>query len=228
MNDLTNLERRLASILESATAERSREGELREAEMRLLEPRRDRFESIAGAWISDVVVPRLRALARAFREAGEVDRGSGGLSASLKFAWTEDSPVGASLTVSIAPDAGFERATLHVQPQLIPMLAGHPEQTSRDFDFGADDQKSLEDFLDDGIVAFAEAYQRVGEPNSLYQRGSLVTDPVCGMTIHRKEAADSFEYETRRYYFCAPSCAESFRAAPDRYVRPIAGKAGPS
>jgi Cu+-exporting ATPase len=43
-------------------------------------------------------------------------------------------------------------------------------------------------------------------------------DPVCGMTVDPADAAASFEYRGRTYYFCNPSCLEHFRAAPNEFV----------
>ena len=33
--------------------------------------------------------------------------------------------------------------------------------------------------------------------------GSMVTDPVCGMTIAREHAVATAEHEGRTYHFCA-------------------------
>ena len=216
MNDLTSLERRIASLMESAVQRHALEREARDTEMLEVEPRRSRFESLADAWMCDLVLPRLLLLARAF-PGGDVDHAGGGLGATLKFARSEERPVGASLSVSIAPSAAYERAILHVQPQIVPILAGHPAPSSREFDLTAE-EPLVTAFLEDGIVAFAEAYQRVGEPGSPHQRGGLMTDPVCGMTIHRMEAAEHLEHRGRHYYFCASSCAQRFREAPERYM----------
>jgi len=43
-------------------------------------------------------------------------------------------------------------------------------------------------------------------------------DPVCGMTVDRERAAAVQEYNGQTFYFCSRSCAERFRAHPDRYV----------
>ncbi|HKB35989.1 MAG TPA: YHS domain-containing protein, partial [Gemmataceae bacterium] len=45
-----------------------------------------------------------------------------------------------------------------------------------------------------------------------------VKDPVCGMTVNPATAAASFEYQGQKYYFCNPSCAQRFRADPERYL----------
>jgi Cu+-exporting ATPase len=59
-------------------------------------------------------------------------------------------------------------------------------------------------------------------------------DPVCGMTVEPSDAAGTYEYQGRTYYFCNPTCLEQFAAAPDAFVsaasditrpesRPVAG-----
>jgi Cu+-exporting ATPase len=43
-------------------------------------------------------------------------------------------------------------------------------------------------------------------------------DPVCGMTVTKEEAACSYDYKGKTYYFCAASCKDDFVAAPDKYA----------
>ena len=47
---------------------------------------------------------------------------------------------------------------------------------------------------------------------------NTAVDPVCGMTVDPAHAAASAEYDGKTYYFCAVSCAEKFRADPQRYL----------
>ncbi|MGH8302198.1 MAG: nuclear transport factor 2 family protein [Steroidobacteraceae bacterium] len=42
-------------------------------------------------------------------------------------------------------------------------------------------------------------------------------DPVCGMTVAPTSAAAHRTHADREYYFCSPSCAESFDHDPSRY-----------
>ena len=44
-------------------------------------------------------------------------------------------------------------------------------------------------------------------------------DPVCGMTVTKENAACSYDYNGRTYYFCAASCKDQFVATPDKYLR---------
>jgi len=44
-------------------------------------------------------------------------------------------------------------------------------------------------------------------------------DPVCGMEVSRTTAVDEFEYQGKKYYFCANMCREAFEAEPEKYLR---------
>ena len=43
-------------------------------------------------------------------------------------------------------------------------------------------------------------------------------DPVCGMTVTKENAACSYDYNGKTYYFCAASCKNEFQADPDKYT----------
>ena len=55
-----------------------------------------------------------------------------------------------------------------------------------------------------------------------------VVDPVCGMTISRREAAGRIEYRGRTYYFCSDTCLTRFRADPESFVGGPAPAAPPA
>ena len=50
-------------------------------------------------------------------------------------------------------------------------------------------------------------------------------DPVCGMLVEPKDAAERLDYRGTTYYFCCAHCREKFRSAPDRY---LTGAAAPT
>lgn len=226
MNDMASLEQRLASLLADAAVRRAQEQTQREAEMKEVEPRRLHFEGIACTWVTELVLPRLRTLAQALPRSGDIEHVTGSRAARLRVGSSEAYPVAASLTVSIAPDARYERASVHVQPLLIPMLVGHPSASCLEFAMDVADERALARFLDDQFMVFAESYVRIREPDSPYHRSTLVTDPVCGMTFHRSDAAESHEHEGRLYHFCAPSCAERFRRSPSSFLKAEDGGMG--
>ena len=47
-------------------------------------------------------------------------------------------------------------------------------------------------------------------------------DPVCGMLLD-PQAALEYEYRGHRYHFCSESCREQFGAAPEYFLRAVAG-----
>jgi trehalose synthase len=53
-------------------------------------------------------------------------------------------------------------------------------------------------------------------------------DPVCGMLLDPEKAPEKYEYGSDRYYFCSRSCQVQFEAAPEYFLRAIAGVLGGS
>lgn len=47
----------------------------------------------------------------------------------------------------------------------------------------------------------------------------LALDPVCGMTIDPSNAAGSYEYQGKTYYFCSTHCVHRFREDPEKFLR---------
>ena len=45
----------------------------------------------------------------------------------------------------------------------------------------------------------------------------MATDPVCGMTVDPKTAAQTATYEGETYYFCSPGCNRAFESNPQQY-----------
>ena len=55
----------------------------------------------------------------------------------------------------------------------------------------------------------------------------VALDPVCGMTVDPNNAAGSYEYNGKTYYFCNPHCLHRFREDPERYLQKPASPPGP-
>jgi Cu+-exporting ATPase len=54
-------------------------------------------------------------------------------------------------------------------------------------------------------------------------RYDRVTDPVCGMEVRPEDAAGSYQYQGRQFYFCNQSCLEKFKANPKAFLAPPSG-----
>jgi len=48
--------------------------------------------------------------------------------------------------------------------------------------------------------------------------GSLVRDPVCGMSVEQQTAAASLEHAGTTYYFCSRGCSWEFQASPQQFA----------
>jgi Cu+-exporting ATPase len=46
----------------------------------------------------------------------------------------------------------------------------------------------------------------------------IVNDPVCGMDVDPGDAAGSYDYEGKTYFFCNQRCLERFQAHPAKYL----------
>ncbi len=65
-----------------------------------------------------------------------------------------------------------------------------------------------------------EKYLRKPDPFMvLGNMPGMARDPVCGMSVDPQRAKASTDYRGRKYYFCCPSCADRFKAEPERYLK---------
>lgn len=44
-------------------------------------------------------------------------------------------------------------------------------------------------------------------------------DPVCKMAVTKENAACSYDYKGKTYYFCAASCKDDFAKNPESYLK---------
>jgi Cu+-exporting ATPase len=51
---------------------------------------------------------------------------------------------------------------------------------------------------------------------------STVKDPVCGMDVDPNNAAASYEYQGKTYYFCSTVCYDKFKAEPQNMLARLA------
>lgn len=51
----------------------------------------------------------------------------------------------------------------------------------------------------------------------------MVKDPVCGMEIDPKTAAQKSTYQGQTYYFCSPGCKAAFDKEPQKYAQKAEG-----
>ncbi len=49
-------------------------------------------------------------------------------------------------------------------------------------------------------------------------------DPVCEMDVNEGEAAVTYEYKGKTYYFCAVGCKDKFAKNPEKFLKSSEGK----
>jgi Cu+-exporting ATPase len=54
---------------------------------------------------------------------------------------------------------------------------------------------------------------------------ATATDPVCGMTVDRHQAAGSSTHQGIAYHFCSTHCQKKFQANPQQFVKQQAATA---
>ena len=57
------------------------------------------------------------------------------------------------------------------------------------------------------------------QAKSVAEQPTTARDPVCGMTVDPDNAAGSFEYEGRTYYFCSSHCLHRFSGNPQEFLK---------
>jgi YHS domain-containing protein len=52
----------------------------------------------------------------------------------------------------------------------------------------------------------------------------MAIDPVCKMVVDENNAAATYEYQGKMYYFCAPGCKNAFVQDPEKYLSEQSGE----
>ena len=226
MSSVDDLRNRIEQLLtDVGTRREARWGEMR-SEMSRMERQLERFEPLATKWMDELVEPRFRILAALFPNSTPPVRMEPGYSVALPFRQTEDFPVDARVEARIALDIGGARIRTTFEASIIPILMDYERVASIEYGLEAPDTVAVGVFLDERILRFVQDYLRVREPDSPYQKDRLVTDPVCGMTLRRAEAAATLVHGGRTYHFCVPECRERFAADPERFMAALGRPTG--
>jgi len=217
MSNADELSRKLAKLVAESEARQLERVETRTSEMGALNARLDRFHALTTAWLKDEILPRLKALSAVLPSGRPPRMGTSALAAFLDRESSDEFPASAELVVQFAHDPEVERAHCTVRARIIPVLMQYEKEGTIEIDLDEAETPRLVEFIDQRICRFAADYLRIREPDSPYQRDRQVTDPVCGMTFHRWEAATSVQHNRRTWFFCTDECRERFEADPDKY-----------
>lgn len=182
-----------------------------------LKERTELFRPLAARIISEIILPRVQILASFFANAS-APRKVEPLHCTWWFGYCERFPASVKLDFSCGHDE--EVRTLHLMEELVMV----PSFTRYDrFDrlvqsLDGVDIEVVTKWVEDRLSAFLHAYLHVAVTDRR-QNQALATDPVCHMRVVKDDAAESFDYQGHRFYFCAPSCREEFAVDPERFAK---------
>jgi YHS domain-containing protein len=134
-----------------------------------------------------------------------------------EFGLTDWFPAKARLELAVSTNGLAENLLVQYTLQIVPSLFSFSGESEILFPFDNVDEARLTAWVEERLVSFADTYLRV-EALEPYQSENLVTDPVCGMPLHKALAGGKEEHQGRTYYFCFEQCRTQFLADPARYV----------
>jgi YHS domain-containing protein len=221
MTGPTPLERKLEALLEDASKRRSIRVDAMMSDMKITEQRFAVYDQVARDCMTTLVLPRLETLIRVLGNGSPLEVGEKCDRITVTFYSTKQFPIGADISVFVALDPKVQDLLLQWKVSIIPILIDYEQEASAATSLVAPDWAALGTFLDERVVRFLSDYLRVHEPDSPYLRIERVTDPVCGMTMPRSEAAGCTEHKEHTYYFCIEACRDLFLKDPDRYLMTV-------
>jgi len=180
-----------------------------------LEKREATFNQIAEKLRDEVVYPTLTTLGELFDNAHveDVTQGRGvrcQLRRSIRF------PAVAHVEFEIEHDEPIVLLRIRYNAQILPAYIRIERDDSMEQSLDGVDANTIRRWCEQKLLGFLDAYLQI-ETHRQYQRENVAVDPVCGMTVAMPEGL-SYEYDGKRYYFCAQRCLDRFIESPDDYV----------
>jgi YHS domain-containing protein len=213
------LEKRLHALLADSESRQKNRTQARMVEMQATQERLRLFDRIAHACMKEGALPRLETLIRALGNGSRPEVREKGDSVSVTFRSTPRFPIGADVSLILSHDPKIENLMGLWKVSIIPILMDYEREATTMLALDAPDLDRFSGFLDDHIARFMSDYLAIHEPDSPYLQIERVTDPACGMTFPRTEAAACAEHDGKTYYFCVEACRDLFAKDPAGSLR---------
>lgn len=213
------LDKRLQALLEESRLRHESRVQARMLEMHETEERLRVYDRVARTCMNEVALPRLERLIHTLGNGSRPEVREKGDSVSVIFRSTAKFPIGADVSLILAHDPKIQNLLALWKVSIIPILIDYEREVSLMVALDAPDLGCFGNFLDNRIVRFVSDYLAVHDPDSPYLRIERVTDPVCGMSLPRTEAAGYVEHDGTSYYFCVDACKDLFAKDPEGCLR---------
>lgn len=218
MNDLNEFEKQINDKLAAHQNRLAQQKDHVAERMMLVDQRHQVYTALADRIAQQIIMPRLKKLVSSFDNAEILPPEQAGRHQGVcVFRHTTRFPATARLELGLSRDGQAQMVLLLYRLQIIPLF----------FDFKGQDEKwiPVADIADDQVTAWFEEKIAAFLDNYLlietieqYQADNMVTDPVCGMRVHKLHAAAEMQYQGQTYFFCVPECLEKFKADPARFL----------
>jgi YHS domain-containing protein len=134
------------------------------------------------------------------------------LHALCEFSHTSRYPAKVTVDIALLPGDDYSRVDVHFGLNIFPMLVEF--QRSQESTFALDAKEEIGAWVEDRLLEFIEVYLPL-QVHPLYQKDSLVTDPICDMTFPIDQAAGTLSWQGHSLYFCSNICKEAFARTHD-------------
>lgn len=203
---------RLAILRQSATLPPAEISRL----MADLQPRLERFHQTAVQIVSEIIRPRVQALAARFPNA---DLGNGQHSNHCRawFGYCDRFPVGARIEFAVEHDEQVEHLRIEYELGITPAYFPYFSHDKLVLRLNQFEEEQVPTWVEERLFGFLSDYARLDRGDDSLD-DEIITDPVCGMRLPRGAAIGQQEYRGHLYFFCAAACQQHFSEEPGRYV----------
>ena len=218
MGDLQSLEEQIQQRLKSVKEKERLQQMQLEAEIKESEKRLAQFDQLTNELMTSIIEPRMEKLVSFFNNAELLERNEAGThSCVCQFHHTDRYPASVTLTLSVAHDQTVDNLLFEYDLDILPKyftFKGHDQAL---FPMDNPNHAQVADWINKKILAFVDVYLQL-EKTEQYHQNLVVTDPVCGRKLNKRNAVAESVYADRTYYFCSDRCHEEFRDNPQRYA----------
>jgi YHS domain-containing protein len=113
------------------------------------------------------------------------------------------------LKFSAFTDRDVRKLILGYDLEIIPILMAFKGHDETEFPLEAVDREAVARWVDDRIVDFLRTYFAMGE-NEIYLKDEMVEDPVAGVRFPKLAAAETVEWQGKRFYFISAETRREF------------------
>ena len=215
MTEYHQLRTRIQDLISAQEEKKNLEKKQTESQMKKIEETDERLKVLASKVMSETILPCLEVLEECFDDV-RIQPPSSEHWVSILFNTEQRYPATVMMDLGVSVDPVSGKLHLVYRFRITPILMEYQGEDTLSLGLEAFDKAKACAFVEEKVFQASRAYLEL-QNHPAYLKENLVTDPVCGMTVNRAQAA-SVEYQGKTYYFCVDACRERFLKDPVRYT----------